>query len=122
MMQPMNEANVHAQVSAWLNSGVTVPEVERRLGESGSAPDYASSVVNAVLAKQVSDRAAGEQRRSKTRFLGGIALCSLGILLMVAGAGAFVRPENGIPAYIGGFAAGAAAVGRGILLIVRAVS
>jgi hypothetical protein len=121
-IQPMDESNLHAQVSAWLNSGLTVPEAERRLGESGVAPEDASSVVNAVLAQQVSDIAARERRRARAPFLGGIALCILGVLLMVAGIVAFVSPESGLPAHVGVFAGGAAGLGGGITLIVRAVS
>jgi hypothetical protein len=118
----MDQAILHGQVIAWLDSGLTVPDVERRLSESGVAPEYASSVVNAVLAEQVSAFAARERRRARVPLLAGIGLCILGALLLVAGVTAFVQPESELPPHLGVFAGGAAPVGGGILLILRAVS
>jgi hypothetical protein len=118
----MDQANLHGQVRAWLDSGLTVPEIERRLSASGVAPEHAASVVNAVLAEQVSAFAAGERRRARVPLLAGIGLCILGALLLVAGVTAFVLPESGLPAHVGVFAGGVAAVGGGIQLILRAVT
>jgi hypothetical protein len=118
----MDESNLHSQVRDLLHSGLTVPEVERRLRKGGVTPEYASSIVNAVLAEQVSDFAARERRRARGPLIGGIALCVLGVLLMVAGVIAFVRPDSGLPAHVGIFPGGAAGVGGGIMLILRAIS
>jgi hypothetical protein len=118
----MDESNLQAQVSAWLNSGLTVPDVERRLVESGVPPEKASSVVNAVLARQVSDSTARERRQARTQLVVGIILCLLGVLLIVLGWVAFVWPESGLPAHVGVFAGGASGLGGGVMLIVRAVN
>jgi hypothetical protein len=117
----MDEPNLRGQVRTWLTSGLAVPETERRLREGGVAPEYASSIVNAVLAKQVSDATATQRRQARALFWGGLARCILGVLLMVAGVVAFVRSEFGFPAHVGVVAGGVAAVGGGFTLIIRAI-
>jgi hypothetical protein len=116
----MDDPRLSSQVRAWLDRGLTVPEMERRLSEGGVAPEDASSIVDEVLAHQVSDSLAAERRQARGPFWGGVALCLLGTLLMVAGVLAFVRPEMGIPAHVAVFAVGGATVGAGIRLILQA--
>ena len=121
MPQSTDESDLRHQVRAWLDVGLDVPEVERRLQEKGLDKDYAASLVNAVLAGKVAESAASERRRARLPFWGGIALCAGGISLMVLGVLAFVRPELKLPAHVGVFALGAGAVGAGVMLLVRAL-
>src|SRR5215470_6284859 len=121
MTQPMDESNLRGQVSAWLNSGLAVPEVERRLREGGAAPEYASSIVNAVLAKQVSDSMAQERRQARAPLLGGVALCVLGVLTMIEAVLAYVRPDLGLPASVATFGVGVVVLGAGVTLLIRVV-
>lgn len=119
MRQPADDRDLGSQVRAWLDVGLDVPEVERRLHERGVAEDAAAALVNAVLSEKVADLAARERRRGRLPFWGGIGLCAGGLGLMVLGVLAFVRPDLGIPAGVGVFAAGAGSAGAGVMLIVN---
>jgi len=121
MVEPADDSILRAKVSAWFEAGLGVPEIERRLIAGGAEPEYASSVVNAVLGSQVSQSAAEARRRARLPLLGGIALCCLGALLMIAGVLAFVEPDLGLPAHPGVIAGGASGVALGGTLIWRAL-
>jgi hypothetical protein len=110
----VSEADVQAQIVSWLGSGIAVPEVERRLRESGVGPKEASQLVDAALTKQVSDAAIRQRWKDCVALIGGTALCILGALFLVGGILGLSQPGYGL------FAAGGAAISGGLTLIIRA--
>jgi hypothetical protein len=117
----MDDATLHAQVSTWLTSGLTVAEVESRLVERGQTRDDAASLVNAVLGKKVEKLALNERRRTRKLWLAAFALFLFGALTMLIGALGLIRLESGLPAHIGVWAVGAGLVGAGFCAVVQAV-
>lgn len=124
MSEPDHNSHRHAQVAAWLNSGVTVPEIERRLTEGGLTQEEAFTIVDAALSQKVSAAAASQRRKDRVTLIGGIALCLLGVLLLGGGIAGFLYPEMDLVsarAPVNCVGGGAGLLGGGVILIIRSV-
>jgi hypothetical protein len=116
MTEPNGESDLENQIAAWHRSGVAIPEIERRLSESGFTPAQASNMVDAVLAKEASDTFKRQRKKDRVTFFVGISLCFVSVVLMLSAIGGFVDYRLGL------LAAGASAVASGVTLIIRVKS
>lgn len=117
MVEESENACAHRLVAEWLAAGVSVPEIERRLGEKGMLPAESSRLVDRVLGGAVADVAATESRQTRTGLLGGMLWCVVGLGLLVGGWAVFTATGKVRGALL---ASGVAALVRGVILIVRA--
>lgn len=120
MADSLEEEPHREQIQEWLAAGLPVPDIERLLQERGVSAAEAARLVDHVFAKSVGVELDLSRRLTRAGLVRG-TLWSLGGLAVLVGGIALFNSDGKVPG-ISLFAASAAAIIRGAIIIVKATT
>ena len=122
MKPTIDDEIARKRIGDWIAAGTPATEIERRLRDSGLAPEKAASLIDEALSGIIAADSRVRRTAERGELLWGILWCLCGLAFLAGGLVSFHLFGRLPVGPVGVFLVSAAALGRGGFLILRAMT